>query len=150
LKTKYKYDDFMNVCHIQVQSFFLYHHLEMIKKNTKKELIFNSEYDDQKYKYYLNEVSKEILSSNQKKDSVFEIRKTNLPDVYELWYYKNNSLVKNSIATISTMKTSLFVRGLFEQNKNKPNYVLCKYKDSFGIKGWIPYKSSTKDKLSIL
>ena len=147
LKTKYKYDDFMNTCHIQVQSFFLYHHLEMIKKNAKKELIFNPEYNRIKYKYYLNESSKKSSRVNKKKDMVFEIRQTDLPDVYELWCYKGNKIVKNSIASISTMKTSLFVRRLFENINNKPAYVLCKFKDSFSIKGWIPLEESSKNKL---
>jgi len=147
LKTKYKYDDFMNVCHIQVKSFFLYHHVEMIKKNSKKKLLFIPEYSNQtRYRYYLDESVKEVKNEN-KRDMVFEIRKTDLPDVYELWYYKNNKMVKNSIATISTMKTSLFVRKLFESNK-KQIYVLCKYRDTFNIKGWIPYEESTKNRIS--
>lgn len=147
LKTKYKYDDFMNVCHIQVKSFFLYHHVEMIKKDSKKKLLFIPEYGNQtRYRYYLDESVKEVKNEN-KRDMVFEIRKTDLPDVYELWYYKNNKMVKNSIATISTMKTSLFVRKLFESNK-KQIYVLCKYRDTFNIKGWIPYEESTKNRIS--
>jgi hypothetical protein len=147
LKTKYKYDDFMNVCHIQVKSFFLYHHVEMIKKDSKKKLLFIPEYSNQtRYRYYLDESVKEVKNEN-KRDMVFEIRKTDLPDVYELWYYKNNKMVKNSIATISTMKTSLFVRKLFESNK-KQIYVLCKYRDTFNIKGWIPYEESTKNRIS--
>lgn len=147
LKTKYKYDDFMNVCHIQVKSFFLYHHVEMIKKESKKKLLFIPEYSNQtRYRYYLDESVKEVKNEN-KRDMVFEIRKTDLPDVYELWYYKNNKMVKNSIATISTMKTSLFVRKLFESNK-KQIYVLCKYRDTFNIKGWIPYEESTKNRIS--
>ena len=147
LKTKYKYDDFMNVCHIQVKSFFLYHHVEMIKKDSKKKLLFIPEYSNQtRYRYYLDESVKEVKNEN-KRDMVFEIRKTDLPDVYELWYYKNNKMVKNSIATISTMKTSLFVRKLFESNK-KHSYVLCKYRDTFNIKGWIPYEESTKNRIS--
>lgn len=147
LKTKYKYDDFMNVCHIQVKSFFLYHHVEMIKKDSKKKLLFIPEYSNQtRYRYYLDESVKEVKNEN-KHDMVFEIRKTDLPDVYELWYYKNNKMVKNSIATISTMKTSLFVRKLFESNK-KQIYVLCKYRDTFNIKGWIPYEESTKNRIS--
>ena len=146
LKTKYKYDDFMNVCHIQITSFFLYHHVEMIKKDSKKKLLFTPEYRNQTtYRYYLDESVKEVKNVN-KSDMVFEIRKTDLPDVYELWYYKNNKMVKNSIATISTMKTSLFVRKLFENNK-KSIYVLCKYRDTFNIKGWIPYEESTKNKI---
>jgi hypothetical protein len=147
LKTKYKYDDFMNVCHIQVQSFFLYHHLEMIKEDSKKKLIFTPESNNCIfYKYYLDKLVKEDKNIN-KKDKVFEIRKTDLPDVYELWSYKNNKMVKNTIATISTMKTSLFVRSLFENNKNSI-YVLCRYRDTFNIKGWIPYEQSTKNKIN--
>ena len=56
LKTKYKYDDFMNVCHIQIQSFFLYHHLEMIKKNSNKELVFHPEYDSIKYIHHIKKM----------------------------------------------------------------------------------------------
>ena len=106
----------MNVCHIQIQSFFLYHHLEMIKKNSNKELVFHPEYDSIKYIHHIKKM-KSKYDNIVKNKTVFEIRKTHTPDVYELWYLKNNKKVKNSIACISTMKTSKFVRKIFEDNK---------------------------------
>ena len=146
LKTKYKYDDFMNVCHIQIQSFFLYHHLEMIKKNSNKELVFHPEYDSIKYIHHIKKM-KSKYDNIVKNKTVFEIRKTHTPDVYELWYLKNNKKVKNSIACISTMKTSKFVRKIFEDNKNdKTIHVLCRFQNSFNIKGWVPIELSLNTK----
>ena len=82
-----------------------------------------------------------------KKEIVFEIRKTHTPDVYELWCFKNKKMVKNSIASISTIKTSKFVRKLFEDNKNdKSIRVLCHFQNSFNIKGWVPIELSLNTK----
>ena len=146
LKTSYKYNDFMNVCHIQIQSFFLYHHLEMVKKNTNKQLIFHPEYNTTKYIYYLNEIPRTTSYIINRKQ-VFEIRKTSLPDVYELWCIKNNKLSKNSIATISTLKTSLFARKIFKENhSHKTLYVICQYQQKFNINGWVPIKLSNNTK----
>jgi hypothetical protein len=146
LKMKYKYNDFMNVCHIQIQSFFLYHHLEMIKKNADKHIIFYPEYGIHKFIYYMNKPPVRV-NNIINKEMVFEIRSTYLPDVYELWCFKNNKFCKNSIATISSLKTSLFVRGIFKERKSKnPLYVVCKYIQKFNINGWVPIDVSNNTK----
>ena len=146
LKMKYKYNDFLNVCHIQIQSFFLYHHLEMIKKNSDKQIIFHPEYGTHKFIYYMNKTPIKV-NNIINREMVFEIRSTYVPDVYELWCFKNNKLSKNSIATISTLKTSLFVRKIFEEHKTKePLYVVCKYKQKFNINGWVPISLSNNIK----
>jgi len=142
LKMNYKYSDFMNVCHIQIQSFFLYHHLEMIKENSNKQLIFHPEHNTTKFIYYLNEVVK-TTSHTINQNVVFEIRQTSLPDVYELWCFNKNKLSKNSIATISSLKTSLFVRKIFKENSSRKTlYVLCQYQQKFNINGWVPIQLS--------
>lgn len=150
LKTKYKYNDFMNVCHIQVQSFFLYHHLEMIKQKSDKQIIFHPEHGTHKFIYSMNKIPVKITNIINK-EMVFEIRDTYLPDVYELWCFKNNKLCKNSIATVSSLKTSLFVRKLFKERKTKnPIYVVCKYKKTFNINGWVPISLSKNIKADSL
>ena len=45
------------------------------------------------------------------------------------------------------MKTSKFVRKLFEDNKNdKSIRVLCHFQNSFNIKGWVPIELSLNTK----
>ena len=150
LKMKYKYNDFMNVCHIQMQSFFLYHHLEMIKKDSDKQIIFHPECGTHKFIYYMNKVPVKVHNIINR-EMVFEIRATYLPDVYELWCFKNNKFSKNSIATVSTLKTSLFVRKIFKEHKTKtPLYVVCKYKKKFNVNGWVPISLSNNIKADSL
>ena len=118
----------------------------MIKKNSDKELVFHPEYDPIKYIHNI-EKTKSKYDNIVKNETIFEIRKTHTPDVYELWCFKNNKKVKNSIACISTMKTSKFVRKIFEDNKNnKTIHILCRFQDSFNIKGWVPIKLSSNTK----
>lgn len=137
LKNKYKYDDFMNVCHIQLKSYFLYNHFEIIyNKKINEKLI---EYNIMLIPEYFNMSKLLINLIKTKKDNIengnniFEIKKTDMPDVYKL--YQNNKF--NSIACISKLETSLLIRNLFKNNKNKI-IVKCNYSDYFNA--WIPIK----------
>ncbi len=160
IKKKYKYDEYMNVCHVQIKSYFLYHHLEMLKelkkiKNSK--ILFIPENDDDKsYIFYLNNhnnnnhnhnhrnntyVRKNVSTSKNidSKESIFQIVETDLTEVYKLWTYNERKRIYKGIACISGLHISKFVKKLFEQVNNKNDiYVYCKYSDHF--KSWIPVK----------
>ena len=156
IKKKYKYDEYMNVCHIQIKSYFLYHHLEMLKelKEIKnKKILFIPENDDEKsyvfhlnnnYRnntYVMNNVKKNVSTaiSTDTKESIFQIVETDLTEVYKLWTYNECQKRYKGIACISGLHVSKFVRNLFEQVTNNKNvYVYCKYSDQF--KSWIPVK----------
>ena len=69
----------------------------------------------------------------------FEIRITNLPDIYELYAYNNSStLEKISYASIQDLNTSNFCKKLLK-GKDKAN-VLCLYNKNF--KKWKPIEPS--------
>ena len=69
----------------------------------------------------------------------FEIRITNLPDIYELYAYNNsNVLEKISYASIQDLNTSNFCKKLLK-GKDKTN-VLCLYNKNF--KKWKPIEQS--------
>jgi len=138
LKNKYKYDDFMNVCHIQLKSFFLYSHFDILKnKETENQydIVFVPE-------YFKMEKLKVTISSIKKKQIItstidnYEIRKTEIPDVFKL--FKNDKF--HSIACIAKLDTSIFVRNLFNNNNKNPIIVKCNYSKRFD--SWIPFEIS--------
>jgi hypothetical protein len=80
----------------------------------------------------------QIVSSNK---CSFEIRITNLPDIYELYAYNNSgTLEKISYASIQDLNTSNFCKELLK-GKEKEN-VLCLYNKNF--KKWKPIEKSNK------
>jgi len=144
LKSKYKYDDFMNVCHIQMKSYFLYSHFEILKNkninnNTKYDVLFIPE-NFREHRLKVTLTSLEIKEDIKSTIELFEIKKTETPDVYKL-YKDNQDFV--GIACIAKLQTSLFVRNLFNNNNEKSIIVKCNYSKRFD--SWIPIeKISTR------
>jgi hypothetical protein len=129
LKEKYEYDEYMNVCHLKIKSFFLYNNLNFITKDCR--LLFIPD-NYQNNMYYLDIV----VNKKEKKDIAhdtiqkFKILNTNNIDIYEL--YSNNKFI--SIACINTLKLSQYFRKEF---KDKNEFEInCKYSKYF--KSWIP------------
>ena len=90
------------------------------------------------------------INTNSKINVVFEIKKTDISDVYELFLLKYNKntktvkLKKNSIAYIPTADHSNFCRTIFKEHKNEDKILVnCSY--NFEKKKWTPY-SIAKDK----
>lgn len=80
----------------------------------------------------------QVVNSNK---CSFEIRITNLPDIYELYAYNNSgTLEKISYASIQDLNTSNFCKELLK-GKEKEN-VLCLYNKNF--KKWKPIEKSDK------
>ena len=81
------------------------------------------------------DTQQKIISNN----CSFEIRITNLPDIYELYAYNNsNILEKISYASVQDLKTSNFCKELLK-GKDK-EMVECSYNKQF--KKWKPIKQS--------
>jgi hypothetical protein len=74
---------------------------------------------------------------------VFRILKTEIPDIYNL-YYKNSddNLVKHSIALVPNLKTSKFLYDTYKKNPNSINMnAECKYSKVF--EKWTPLRFLT-------
>lgn len=138
LKNKYIYDDFMNVCHIQMKSFFLYSHFDILRNklndsNNYDILFVPEKFNMEKLRITISTIKKtEIVSTTIQN---FEIKQTEIPDVYKL--YKGKEF--HSIAGIAKLETSLFVRNLFNNNNNNISIIVkCNYSNRF--KSWIPFE----------
>lgn len=75
-----------------------------------------------------------------RKNCRFMIRKTNLPDIYELYCGNGcKDYEKYSFACVPNFETSKYLRSLFsDDDLNNDIFVECKYNSNF--KKWIPYK----------
>jgi len=131
LKDEYEFDDFMNVCHLQIKSYFTFNHLHFIKKDCQ--ILFVPEHFNQHiYSYDIVLPKKEITQVENNEERNFKIRKTNTSDVYELYNIKTNTF--DSIACVNKLKTSLFLRKEFE---DKDSFITkAKYSTYFSC--WIP------------
>ncbi len=131
LKNEYEYDDYMNVCHIQIKGYFLFNHLQFIKKDCQ--LLFIPEYfNDNIYSYNIVLPKKEEIKIENNKEQEFIIKKTDTFDVYELYNIKTNTF--DSIACVNKMATSRFLKERFENI----NEFVVKTKYSTYFASWIP------------
>ena len=90
-------------------------------------------------------IKKSFLSLNEidkNKLYTFEVKKTKMPNVYYLYYYKNNALKKHSIAKIETLECSKLMRELFSKCEGKNQKVACYFYPDF--KKWVPKCKSHK------
>ena len=81
-----------------------------------------------------NNVTITIKKTNTNSEIEFYMKKTNVPDVYELYDNDETNIVKEGIAHIPNMKTSHYFRNIF-QNKNMIK-INCIKSDKFNK--WIP------------
>ena len=131
LKNEYVFDDFMNVCHLQIKSYFLFNHLEFIKNNCKL-LFIPEQYNNNIYYCDLEFPKKKTILINDNDEKTFKIKKTDVIDVYEL--YDINTGRFDSIACVSKLSTSLFLR---ENFKNKNEFIIKTLYSTY-FKSWVP------------
>ena len=149
LRNQYKYDDFLNNCHLQLRSYFLYNHLEMLTNTHNNELLLVPERPDKPILSFViknlakNEKIITQLSSNLENilEKDFYVEKTKVPDVFELYnenYIKNKIKKEQSfrgIACISRKSHSFYMKKIFDKNENG---VWIKFKYNTELKGWEP------------
>ena len=90
----------------------------------------------------LNKISIENnLNNKYNKILTFSINKNKkLPNIYELYYSKENKLIKLSNARINNIECAMYMNNIF---KNQNNILIdCKYCKNFNK--WIPLKISNK------
>ena len=131
MKSEYEFDEFMNVCHIQIQSYFLFNHLRFIKNDCK--ITFVAEYfEESNYSYNIVLPKKQVITTKNNDEKKFKIQKTDMIDVYELYELETNKF--DSIACVNKQKTSRYLR---EQFKDKDSFIAnTKYSEYF--KSWTP------------
>jgi len=131
MKSEYEFDEFMNVCHIQIQSYFLFNHLRFIKNDCQ--ILFVPEYHEENiYSYNVVLPKKVVIQVKNNDEKKFKIQKTDMIDVYELYELETNKF--DSIACVNKLKTSRFLR---EQFKDKDSFITnTKYSEYF--KSWTP------------
>ena len=131
LKNEYEYDDYMNVCHIQIKGYFTFNHLQFIKKDCQ--LLFVPEYfNDHIYSCDIILPKKVEIKIENNQEQDFIIRKTDTHDVYDLYNIKTKTF--DSIACVNKSSTSMFLKERFEN----VNEFVVKTKYSVYFKSWIP------------
>ena len=158
INNNYCRDDAMDVAYLELKQYFEYKYINDVYNNFKNKLsyrcsglIFKNIIINEKYLLYIfqeNRTKKSItnnnkISINKSNDIIsFNIKKTYLPDIYELYCSKEGALTKYGIASINTMSCSKFVNNLFNNKNDDLIYVKCSYHKRFNK--WIPYEQYTE------
>ena len=144
IENNYVNDKFIQLCNIKTKKIYMFKDLVNLINNN----LYNSDYlvsgiifvTDENYlllnfnnKVYQNNNQKVEININ-KSNRNFEMRITNLPDIFEL-YDENNKI---GIASISTLELSELCNSIFEKYKNQKNIFECKYNSQF--EKWEPVK----------
>jgi hypothetical protein len=80
---------------------------------------------------------------------VFRILKTDMPDIYNLYYLAGNQPIKHSIALVPNIKISLFLYETFKVNPNALNLnIECTYSAIFGK--WSPIRFVNNQPFTLL
>ena len=147
LRKHYKFDDFLNCCHLQMRSYFLINHLEMMSDSHNNELLLIPE----RINGYTFSLTIKNLSDNQKiitnlsenvakKDvNKFYVKRTEMPDVFEL--YESNNLTQDNfrgIACIPTKSYSFYMKKLFDEQEDDQKVLLLNFVYNNYLKGWEP------------
>lgn len=156
LETEYIVDTNLDIAEFEVKQYFEYKYLDDLY-NTYMEkkpyrcsgFIFKNTMIYEKYLLYIfqeNRTKKTISSDKIKTNSTqssiksFQIKKTDLPDIYELYCSKEGTIFKYGYAGVTTLNNSLFILTLFKDaSQNAEIYVKCSYNKLF--EKWIPFAS---------
>jgi len=154
---KYIDDTFCNICPIKIKRYFDINQIKYIKEEFIDKLDYRIrglyfvplKTSYAKILYMFND--DEYKKSNYKNKTTinFKIVKTIKPDVYELYLNNENksSIIKHSYASIPNIKTSLWLKELFDQKEDI--IVECKLNKRFNK--WAPLKeTNTMDCINML
>lgn len=144
IENNYVNDKFIQLCNIKKKKVYMFNDLVNLINNN----LYNSDYlvsgiifvTDENY-LLLNFNNKVYQNNNQKVETNinkanrnFEMRITNLPDIFEL-YHENNKI---GIASISTLELSELCNSVFKKTNNNKTFFECKYNSQF--EKWEPVK----------
>ena len=128
IRNKYAFDDFMNVCHVQMKSYFIFNHLKFVKKDCR--LIFHPEYSNNLTFYYdIKFEDKENKISKKEKQFLITRIDENTYNMFILETKEHFDLLGITSIEMSNNLTKIF--------KNKNNLILnCKYSNL--VQSWLP------------
>jgi len=95
-------------------------------------------------------VEKKIIEPNKKFPFNFQIRQTDLPDIYQLYYKNKDKMINYGYAGVPNMETSKLLSDIFEKmdpdgtkDDNIKVVGICEFSEKFGK--WIPKKITHQD-----
>lgn len=149
-------DDNLDPCLFVVKEYYNYNNLLSLKDDYSKDInyktsgyIFNNENT-------INDIYIYIYPENRNKNKnknidhiFFKIKDTRLPDVYELYCYDSNNLIKYGYASIPNIKISKLIQKIFSNNINDEDIIIsCEYSKQFNK--WIPIRRCWTTSISSL
>lgn len=128
LKTRYTWDEMMNICHLEIKPYFMYYYLEKIKDCTYlDELYFIPESFFDPIKVINLDTIIKIDKIEENKDiKTLTFTNGGQPDIYML---SDDQGVDHGIASVKTMEQSKFLRNYLK--KNDKYRAKCKYNPVF-------------------
>ena len=149
LRNQYKFDDFLNHCHLQLRSYFLYNHLELLSTTQNSNLLLVPEYSNKPILHFIiknlhkNEkiINNLSLNMDKIKEKKYYVIQTNTPDVFELYNEEvedNKDKYFKGIACLSTKNQSFYMKKLFDEIKQNQKGIWINFIYNKLLKGWEP------------
>jgi len=129
IRNKYTYDDFMNVCHVQMKSYFIFNHLTFVSKDCR--LVFHPEYSNNMTYYYNVKINDTKENEEEVKDRQFLIRRID-ENTYDMYIPETDKHF--GLLGITSMEMSKYLTKIFKDNNEL--LLMCKY-SSF-VNTWLP------------
>jgi len=154
LSEEYIADDNFDIAEFDVKQYFEYKHIQDLYETYMETkpyrcsgFLFKNIMINERYLLYIfqeNRTKKTIATdkintaSPQSVIKSFQIKKTDLPDIYELYCSKEGSIFKYAYAGVTTLNNSIFIANLFKDiPHNADVYVKCSYNRLF--EKWVPF-----------
>jgi len=129
LRNKYTYDDFMNVCHVQMKSYFIFNHLTFVSNDCR--LIFHPEYSNNITYYYNVKINDTKENEEVVKDRQFKIKRKD-ENTYDMFIPETNKHF--GLLGITSIEMSKYLTKQFEDSYE----VLLRCKYSSTVNTWLP------------
>jgi len=157
LTYEYIADSNFDIAEFEVKQYFEYKHIEDLYETYMETkpykcsgFLFKNIMINEKYLLYIFQENrtKKTIDSEKIKTVVtnatptaiksFQIKKTDLPDIYELYCSKDGSIFKYAYAGVTTLNNSIFIANIFKDlAHNAEVYVKCSYNRLF--EKWVPF-----------
>lgn len=154
LTEEYIADTNFDIAEFEVKQYFEYKHIQDLYETYMETkpyrcsgFLFKNIMINEKYLLYIFQenrtkktIATEKINTNSTQSTIksFQIKKTDLPDIYELYCSKEGSIFKYAYAGVTTLNNSIFIANLFKEvAHNAEVYVKCSYNRLF--EKWVPF-----------